>query len=426
MLGYHLELAFEAIRRSKVSSLIAAGSVAVGIGACVTLISLQLSMLRDPVPSKSKSLYHVQIDTRTGQARQGPALDGLNYSDFQELERLRSESVKVTASFVSRMSVAQPGRPIETLSVRAVSSDFFHMFEVPILSGRSWTYEEDKMRMPVALLSKRVSERLFRGASTGAVITLGGREYRVTGVVGPWRPAPKFFDLNAGAFSGADDVYIPIETAVANSAIPNNLLCWADPGPADALARAPCGWLDSWVEIQSQEMAHSIEQRIKNQLADVGLQDADSRVIFMALTDWISFKGVVPDEIKLQTIVALAFLVMCTTNVAGILLLKYHLRSRELAIRRVLGASLRAVAAHVFFESLIITSVGALIGALISYLTLTKIKSGSAEYADIIIIGPESVLFAAAFGLSIALIGSVVAVVRVSRLTPIALLGKSL
>ncbi len=57
------------------------------------------------------------------------------------------------------------------------------------------------------------------------------------------------------------------------------------------------------------------------------------------VTDWLLQEGVVPAQARLNTLIALALLVVCLINAVGLMLAKFGSRAGELGIRRAMGGS---------------------------------------------------------------------------------------
>ncbi|MEE8243535.1 MAG: hypothetical protein V3R27_00955 [Pseudomonadales bacterium] len=63
MFGYYIWLAAISIRKNAVMSLLMIAAVAVGIGTCMTIVTVNYIMAKDPIPQKSDVLYAVQLDS---------------------------------------------------------------------------------------------------------------------------------------------------------------------------------------------------------------------------------------------------------------------------------------------------------------------------------------------------------------------------
>ena len=63
MLAYYLKLALKSLRRNPVLSSLMVLALGLGIGACVTTLTVYYLMSGNPIPHKSEVLYAVQLDS---------------------------------------------------------------------------------------------------------------------------------------------------------------------------------------------------------------------------------------------------------------------------------------------------------------------------------------------------------------------------
>ena len=150
-------------------------------------------------------------------------------------------------------------------------------------------------------------------------------------------------------------------------------------------------------------------------LSDVGLDDVDARVRSLTVGEWIDEKQAVPKDIRLQTFLAFVFLSMCTVSVAGILLMKYYERRREMSIRRALGASKRTISAHICSESLILVGAGSLLGVALGAAALKALSSLGGEYASLTELDAGVLAYVALIGFLTALLGSAAVLVKIAK-----------
>jgi putative ABC transport system permease protein len=106
----------------------------------------------------------------------------------------------------------------------------------------------------------------------------------------------------------------------------------------------------------------------------------------VALPDLIGFlaqQRVVPDDARMQTNLAFGFLLICVVNTVGLLLAKCLRRSREIGVRRALGATRGAVFTQFMVESGMVGVAGGVLGLVFAELGLWTIRHQPAEYASL-------------------------------------------
>ncbi|MEM7002181.1 MAG: ABC transporter permease, partial [Pseudomonadota bacterium] len=62
MFSYYLRLALLSMRKNAVLSSLMVIAIGLGIGACMTIITVNYIMSSDPIPHKSAQLFAVQLD----------------------------------------------------------------------------------------------------------------------------------------------------------------------------------------------------------------------------------------------------------------------------------------------------------------------------------------------------------------------------
>jgi putative ABC transport system permease protein len=103
--------------------------------------------------------------------------------------------------------------------------------------------------------------------------------------------------------------------------------------------------------------------------------------------------------VRLQTWIALGFLLVCLINTVGLLLTKFMRRSSDIGVRRALGASKQSIFIQLLVESGLIGLVGGLAGLGLAWLGLWAVRQQPAEYAELAKL--DLPMLAATFGLAV-------------------------
>jgi putative ABC transport system permease protein len=373
MLGYYFELAVRSLRRNFVLTTLMVAAVGVGIGTCMTVLTTLMAMSGNPIPDKSGQLFVPQIDNWGLKLRRNASDPDylprqLSYRDAMAFMSVRL-GVRQAAMYSLGLNVnPAAGQPFPAIG-RATYGDFFAMFEVPFHSGSAWGQAEDNRREKVVVLSSKLAERAFPHTDpVGHTISLGGRDYRVMGVIGPWTPTPRFYDLSA-AFGETEDFYIPFATAIAEQ-IESNGAFTCNSATAQGWAgwvTSECLWLQFWVELPTAADVRTFRSFLQAYAAD---QQRSGRFHWLPwvelhdVMDWIAYKYnyVVPQGIRINALMAGGFLVVCLVNAIALMLAKFSTRRTELAIRRAMGASRTQLFLQCLIESLIVGLIGGVVG----------------------------------------------------------------
>jgi len=375
MFKYYLGLALLSLKRNIVLTTLMIAAIGVGIGASMTVFTVLRAMSSDPIPEKSSELFVPQIDNWTPEdlnespSLAGGLLDQLSYRDAMALMRAH-RGVRQTAMYGVSFTVMPtiPGARPFTATGRAVYADFFPMFDVPFRSGSAWTAAADAGRANVVVVSAKLADKLFAGGrAVGRTIDLDRREYRIVGVLKPWDPQPRFYDVSDGSFSEPEDIFLPFSTAIDRQmAFYGDNNCDAEPAPGwMGHLNSECVWTQFWVELPTAATARSYRRYLYNYAAEqrsTGRFHWAPKVGLQNVRQWLVSERVVPDEMRVSTLVAFGFLLVCLVNSIGLMLAKFSSRAGELGVRRALGASKTDIFTQCLVETAVIGALGGIVG----------------------------------------------------------------
>ncbi|OWQ91357.1 ABC transporter ATP-binding protein [Roseateles aquatilis] len=395
MLTYYLELGFRAFRAHRGLTVLMLLSIAMGVAACMTTLTLFHVMSGDPIPHKSDRLFNVQLDAgpkRDWKPGEDPVLQ-LTRFDAESLLRDKRgvHQVMMTGSFmaIDPAGSGDAAQPPFFAPARFTSADFFAIFETPFQFGNGWTAKDDAAEARVAVISGELNDRLFGGAdSRGKMVRLRDKDFTVVGVLKPWRPAPHYFDLTLGSYAKPADVYIPLATSFGlRLGSAGNMNCWGSASGQDLRAlNTPCAWLQYWVQLDTPQQVADYRTYLtqySDQQRQAGRFERPSNPKLSSVMTWLEMRRVVPSDIKLQVWLAFGFLVVCLTNTVGLLLAKCLRRSGEIGVRRALGAPRRQIFLQFLVEAGSLGVAGGLLGLGLTWAGLWVVRQNPEEYAQL-------------------------------------------
>nr|WP_295376544.1 ABC transporter permease [Pseudoxanthomonas sp.] len=407
MFGYYFQLALRSFRRNKVLTALMVLAIALGIGASMTTLTVFYILSGDPMPGRSHTLFYPQMDPQTmdGYVAGEEPVEQVTRFDAEALlrEKKGDRQALMTGGGISIEPEKQGLSPF-VVDARYTSADFFPMFDAPFDHGNGWTAKEDDAQARVAVISKKLNDKLFDGGnSVGKSIRIDQHEFRVIGVLKDWRPTPRFYDMNSDRYGEVEQAFLPFSTAVNLKMGRNGSMdCWGDSNGDETGVNAPCVWMQYWVQLDSPEKVEAYRQYLVNysdQQRRSGRFERPTNVRLRNVMEWLDYKRVVPNDVRLQTWLAFGFLLVCLINTVGLLLAKFMRRSSEIGVRRALGASKGAIFTQALVEAGTIGLAGGLLGLGLALLGLWAVRQQPASYAELAHLDP--VMLLTTFGLAI-------------------------
>jgi len=293
-----------------------------------------------------------------------------------------------------RAPVMVGGKTARDIDIVAADPAYFSIKSYDFEAGRPFTNQEARAGQTVAVLGADVAAGLFPGVDPiGRKVTVGGLPYRVVGVVAK---QGTLFGMSLDKFLVA-----PYESAAQRITCRFGYmdeLHVQSAGP-DAMVRA----------VQGTEELMRMKRRLRpNQGNNFALQTADA-----ALGTWRKISAVL--------FAALPGLVAISLVVGGIVIMNIMLmavaeRTREIGIRKALGAKRRDILAQFVIESATISTVGAGIGIMLGIGLAYLVKATTPLPASV---APWSVAVGVGLGVAVGMIAGVYPASRASRLDPI-------
>ncbi|MFT4197924.1 MAG: ABC transporter permease [Pseudoxanthomonas sp.] len=384
MFGYHLELALRSFRRSPGLTALMVLSIGVGVALAMSTWTLVHLMARDPVPGQSARLYFPTLDIWGPAARQDePGREPPSMLDYSTAAALladhRARRQAAVYWLTPTVVPSTPGQHPFNASAFAVSSEFFAMLQVPFAYGGAWSAADERARAQQVVISQALNDQLFGGGdSVGRTVGVGGRDYRVVGVLGDWNPQPTYYHVPAfgGFMLQPTGLFLPFDTAVAAQLpVEGNLQCATSPAESGfaGLLHSSCAWIGYLAELDTPAAA----QRYRDYLAEFAGQRFDWRanVRLRDLRAWLDYQQVVPDGIRILRYVGAGLLLVCLVDTIGLLLAKFLHRSNEIGVRRALGASRSTLYAQFLVEGAMVGLAGGVAGIVLTWLGMRWLRA---------------------------------------------------
>ena len=327
-----LRYAIRALLKRPGFVLIAVSTLALGIGATTAMFTVVNSVLLRPLQFPEPERVVVLEGINPSKSIKPSSVSVPDVLDWQR----QSQSFEQIAGFFTWSAFLATGDEIERVRAAGVSPEFFQVFGVNPLSGR--TIQEENA--PVTVISYGLWQRRFGGAPdvVGRQITLSDVQGTIVGVM------PAGFN-----YPGETELWTEFSMTAREQVRDNRFL--------NAVGRLKPGVPLAQAQAELDTISQRLEQNYKefNTGWSVRITELRERLVGELRTSLLILFGAV----------AFVLLIACA-NVANLLLARAAYRQKEIAVRTALGASRWRIVRQLLTESVVLSVLSGAIGLALS------------------------------------------------------------
>ena len=399
-------MALRTIRAQKLKSFFSLVGVLIGVTFLIAVVSIVQGMNRYMVERFANTL----VGANTFELRQRPSITSGHIPDdvwlawrrrprisYDDADYVRGR-VRTPATFAKfcedYVAVHYGGKVAKSIRLAGTEESYFKIRNYELAAGRAFTSQEVRTAQPVVVIGQELADKLLKGVDPlDKKVVIGGLPYRVIGVVAK---QGNLFGISMDKFA-----IMPFSAQGRRLICPINIL--------DALivqTDDPVSMQEAMG--QTEAIMRSRRQLRPGQESNFAFQTAEG-----ALGSW--------QKISKVLFVALPGLVAISLVVGGIVIMNIMLmavseRTREIGIRKALGARRRDILAQFVVEAATISALGAVLGIGLGITLAFIVKAFTPLPAAV---APWSIVVGVLLGVSVGLAAGVYPASRASRLDPI-------
>jgi putative ABC transport system permease protein len=394
-------IALESLRSNKTRTFLTMLGIIIGVWSVVSLLAIG-NGAQKAIVDQVQGIGTNLLSLVPGQPDQGPSdsITELTLADADALRRGVPELANVAPVFQGSAQLVA-GSTSRSVQVNGATADVTAVRNLKMARGQFITEQHDRSARAVVVLGYQLAQDIYAGSDPiGQTIRLNGQAFRVVGVL-----------AQSGGLSNEDEVtYIPLTTGYR--------LLFGGRSATSGGFRVSGILLQarSSEEIDLAKQKVELLMRQRRGLSTDGAED--DFTVFSQATLLTAFSTVTTVLTVFLGAIAGISLLVGGIGVMNIMLVSVTERTKEIGLRKAVGAKRRDILRQFLVESLVMSVLGGIIGLGLGWATATTIGFFFSEYITPIVT-PGAMILAVSFSAAVGLFFGVYPARRAAMLNPI-------
>lgn len=370
-------IAITSLKANKLRSGLTILGVIIGVAAVIAMIAVGEGA-KSQVTQSIKNLGTNLLMIYPGQFRRGPGMGGshrdLELEDAQTIKE-KSSSISEVTPELRRSSNVEFENMSTTTSITGTMPSFLKVRNYQLNKGRNFSEEELRGKKKVCILGNEVIKNLFGEYDPiGKEIKIARHSFEVIGTLK---------EKGSQMMGNPDDViFIPLTTAQRRIFGRNNIST-------------------IYVEVKNEKLMDIAQEEITyilRQRHDLKEKDEDDFTVGSQKDMLQTMQSVLGTFTMLLASIAAVSLLVGGIGIMNIMLVSVVERTREIGIRKALGATPYNIMSQFIIEAIILSLIGGITGIILGVI-VTRIIAGVAGWITVITL--QSILLAFFFSVSV-------------------------
>jgi len=336
-----LRLAFTSLRANPLRAILTILGIVIGVAAVVALTSIGGGSQRAVIDRFNS----FGTDTVTVQSsRFSSTATALTAADLAAIAA--TPGVKTTVYTVDTNASVAYGSTTAMATITGTSPAIQSINHLQIQAGRFWSEYAAQKDLPVAVVGSTVLDDLGMSARSaiGQSLRIGGEDYQVVGVL----------ESQGGlSFSSADNsIFVPL------GAIEGRLVAF-HPDISQVRVQATPDAVDTF--------SAAVESTLRTQHGLTSSSDQNDFQIVNASSIATAVSSTTQTLTRLMAAIAAISLIVGGIGVANVMLVTVRERTREIGVRRAVGATRRDIVVQFLVDAVVISMIGGILGLAVGF-----------------------------------------------------------